>query len=78
MNKYEEIARKYIQGPAGLFALYQNEMASPLYQPQEVEAAVWILKCLTNPRNRNDLDALVGQSNLRMHQEFPKTQEAKG
>ena len=65
MNPYEEMARKYIEGVGGLLDLYRYEMASPLYSPPEVEGAVWLLNCLTNPKNRADLDALVVQSNLR-------------
>lgn len=65
MNKYEALARKYIEESGGLFDLYRHELASPLYHPQEVEGAVWILRCLTNPNNRADLDALVKQSDLR-------------
>ncbi len=70
MNKYEELARKYIEGTGGLFDLYKYEMASPLYSPKEVEGAAWILKCLTVPENRTDLEALVNQSNLRKRQEM--------
>jgi hypothetical protein len=65
MDKYEEMARKYIEGPAGLFSMYEHEMAFPLCTPPEVEGARWILLCLTNPKNRADLDALVQQSDLR-------------
>lgn len=70
-TQYEIMARKYIEKSGGLFDLYQHELASPLYHPKEVEGAVWILKCLTNPENRTDLDALIVQSNLRC-QEFPE------
>jgi len=69
MNPYEEMARRYIEGVGGLFDLYRYELASPLYQPQEVEAAAWLIKCLTNPTNRADLDALVQQSDLRKGEE---------
>ncbi len=65
MDKYEEMARKYIEGAAGLFDLYQYEMASPLCKPPEVEGARWILACLVNPENRADLDAIVEQAKLR-------------
>ena len=65
MDKYEEMARKYIEGPGGLFDFYRHEMASPLCEPKEVEGARWLLLCLTNPKNRTDLDALVQQSDLR-------------
>lgn len=64
-DPYERLARKYIEGPTGLFALYRYEMASPLCEPAEVEGARWILMCLTNPDNRADLDELVRQSELR-------------
>lgn len=65
MNPYEEMARRYIEGVGGLCDLYRYELASPLHTPPEVEGAVWMLKCLTNPANRADLDALVNQSDLR-------------
>ena len=68
---YEEMARRYIEGVGGLFDLYRYEMASPLHTPPEVEGAAWILKSLTNPRNRADLDALVLQSNLRGERKVP-------
>ncbi len=68
-DKYEEMARKYIEGSGGLFDLYNYEMASPFCEPQEVEGARWILKCLTNPENKADLMALLKQSDLR--QEMP-------
>jgi hypothetical protein len=64
-NQYEVMARKYIEGAGGLFDLYRHEMASPLYQPKEVEGAAWILKCLTNPENRADLESLIAQSKFR-------------
>ena len=64
-DKYEEMARRYIEGPGGLFDLYHYELASPLCGPEEVEGARWMLKCLTNPDNRADLEALVEQSGLR-------------
>lgn len=62
---YEALARQYIEGLGGLFDLYRYEGAVPKYQPPEVEGAVWILQCLTNPAHRADLDALVAQSELR-------------
>lgn len=65
MDKYEEIARQYIEGVGGLFDLYRYEVASPLCVPKEVEGARWMLVCLTNPSNRGLLDQLAGQSNLR-------------
>lgn len=68
-NNYEKIARKYIEGTGGLFDLYRYEMASPLCTPPEVEGARWLLLCLTNPKNKADLEALVSQSQLR--QEMP-------
>lgn len=71
MDKYEELARKYIEGSGGLFDLYRYELAIPLCVPEEVEGARWILICLTNPSNRQDLDALILQSNLRK-EEMPK------
>lgn len=68
-DKYEELARKYIEGVGGLFDLYKYELASPFCQPAEVEGARWLLVCLTNPSNKSDLEALVEQSRLR--QEVP-------
>jgi len=68
-DKYEEMARKYIEGTGGLFDLYKYEMASPLYAPPEVEGARWVLLCLTNPDNKADLESLIEQSQLR--QEMP-------
>ena len=65
MDKYEEIARRYITGVGGLFDLYRYELASPLCKPREVEGARWILVCLTNPTNRAVLDQLVAQSDRR-------------
>ena len=65
MDKYEEMARKYIEGAGGLFDMYVYELASPLCKPPEVEGARWILMSLTNPKNRTDLDALIQQSDLR-------------
>jgi len=70
MDKYEAMARKYIEDSGGLFDFFKYELASPLCQPPEVEGARWILRCLTNPDNKADLDALVKQSQLR--QEFPQ------
>ena len=66
MDKYEEIARKYIEGPGGLKDLYKYEMATPICEDPLIEGARWIIALLTLPRNREDLDALVAQSNLRM------------
>lgn len=74
MDKYEELAHKYIEGVGGLFDLYCYELGSPLCYPPEVGGARWILLCLTNPKNRKDLDALVEQSVLRKT-ELPKGQE---
>ena len=68
-DKCEEMARKYIEGCGGLFDLYKYEMASPLCTPPEVEGARWMLLCLINPENREDLEAIVKQSKLR--QELP-------
>lgn len=65
MDNYEKMARKYIEGSGGLFDLYRYELASPLCSPEEVEGARWILICLSNPENRDDLDALLRQSQLR-------------
>ena len=65
MNEYEEMARRYIEQPGGLFDLYRYELSGPLCEPREVEGAKWMLECLTNPANRNDLEALVAQSQLR-------------
>jgi len=69
MNKYEEIARKYIEGCGGLFDFYKYELASPCCKPKEVEGGQWILKCLTNPENEEDLKALIKQSKLRKKKE---------
>jgi len=69
IDRYEEIARQYIEGTGGLFDLYKYEMATPLCNPPEVEGARWILCCLTNPDNRQTLDAVIKQANLR--QEMP-------
>ena len=66
MDNYERMARKYIEESGGLFDLYRYEMASPLCQPPEVEGARWMLLCLTNPKNRDDLRALMEQSNLKI------------
>lgn len=64
-DRYEQLARKYIEGSGGLFDLYHYELASPLCKPPEVEGARWVLKCLTNPENKSDLEALLEQSKLR-------------
>lgn len=66
MNKFEEMARKYIEGSGGLLDYYRHELVIPLYTPPEVEGAAWILASLVNPKNRADLDALVEQSDLRL------------
>ena len=66
MDKYEEMARKYIEGNGGLKDLHQYEMVTPICDDPLVEGARWIIALLTLPRNRADLDALVEQSNLRM------------
>ncbi len=71
MDNYEILARKYIEGVGGLFDLYKYEMSSPLCQPPEVEGARWMLRCLTNPENRADLEAVIVQSDLR-RQEMPR------
>jgi hypothetical protein len=65
MDNYEQMARKYVEGTGGLFDLYGYELAAPLCEPKEVEGARWIIVCLTNPKNRADLDRLVQQSDLR-------------
>ncbi len=75
MNKYEELARKYTEGSGGLFDLYEHEMASPLYHPKEVEGAAWILRCLTNPINRDDLIELVEQSVVRAREQVGKKEK---
>ena len=67
MDRYEEMAREYIEGAGGLFDLYKCEMASPLCQPPEVEGARWMLICLTNPKNKSALDSLVNQSRARRY-----------
>ena len=64
-DKYEDIARKYVEGTGGLFDLYRYELAIPLCSPKEVEGARWMLLCLTNPKNRELLDQLVEQSEIR-------------
>ena len=64
-DRYEEIARQYIEGVAGLFDLYKYELAVPKCKPPEVEGARWMLMALTNPANRELLDQLVQQSALR-------------
>ncbi len=66
MDKYEEMARKYIEGSGGLFDYFNHELASPLCTPPEVEGARWILKCLTNPENAADLATLNNQAKLRL------------
>lgn len=63
-DKYEELARKYIEGSGGLLDLYYHELAVPLCAPPEVEGARWILICLTHPEGRADLEALLEQSDL--------------
>ena len=63
-DRYEEIARHYIEGVGGLFDLYRYEMAVPKCTPPEVEGARWMLMTLTNPKNRELLDQLVEQSEL--------------
>lgn len=65
MDKYEELARKFIEGVGGLFDFYKYELASPHCQPPEVEGARWMLLCLTNPKNKTILRSLVKQSQLR-------------
>lgn len=69
IDNYEKLARKYIEGSGGLFDLYRYELASPLCFPPEVEGARWVLLCLTNQANKDDLDKLVEQARLR--QEMP-------
>ena len=71
MDKYEEIAREYIEGMGGLFDLYKYELASPKCNPPEVEGARWMLRCLVQPANRATLDALVNQANLRVKSARP-------
>ncbi len=66
MDRYEQIAREYIEGVGGLFDLYKYEMASPKCTPPEVEGARWMLVCLVEPSNRATLDALVEQANLKL------------
>lgn len=65
MDEFEKMARKFIEGTGGLFDMYKCEMAVPLCTPPEVEGARWMLVCLTNPDNWEDLKALVKQSDLR-------------
>lgn len=65
MDKYEEMAREFIEGTGGLFDLYTCELASPLCTPPEVEGARWMLICLTNPKNREVLNRLMQQSLFR-------------
>ena len=65
MDPFEEMARKYIDGVGGLLDMYKHEMAIPLCEPPEVEGARWVLICLTNPDNWEDLKALVHQADLR-------------
>ena len=65
MDRYEAIAREYIEGVGGLFDLYQYEMALPLCQPPEVEGARWMLLSLTNPQNRGLLEQLMEQRTQR-------------
>jgi len=68
MDKYEELARRYIEGSGGLFDLYKYELAPPFCAPPEVEGARWMLAVLTNPENRALLDQLVEQSDLRVRE----------
>ena len=68
MDKYEELARQYIEGSGGLFDLYRYELAIPFCTPPEVEGARWMLLGLTNPENRELLDQLVEQSSLRVEE----------
>ena len=65
MDEYERLARKYTTHAGGLLDFYRHEMALPLFKPKELEGAFWTLRCLTNPKNRADLDALVKQSKSR-------------
>ena len=64
-DKYEALARKYIEGSGGLFDFYAHEFGVPAMYPPEVEGARWILRCLTNPENKADLAELVKQAELR-------------
>ena len=64
-DKYEDIAREFIEGVGGLFDLYKHELALPKCSPPEVEGARWMLMTLTNPEHRDLLDQLVEQSDLR-------------
>ena len=65
MDEYEKMARKYITDVGGLMDMHRYELAIPVCEPPELEGARWVLRCLTNPENRADLDALVQQSDLR-------------
>ena len=65
ISEYEALARRFIEGVGGLFDLYKYEMAVPTFQPPEVEAAAWVLHCLTTPKNRDVLVELLRQSFLR-------------
>ena len=64
-DNYEKVARLFVEGTGGLLDLYRYEMASPFCVPPEVEGARWILACLVNPENREILDALVEQADVR-------------
>ena len=67
MDRYEEIAREYIEGVGGLFDLYQYEKALPVCKPPEVEGARWMLISLTNPQNTGLLEQLMEQRTQREH-----------
>lgn len=68
-SEYEKLARRFIEGVGGLFDLYKYEGAIPLVKPKEVEGAMWILACLTNPKNRDVLEQLLKQNHLREQRE---------
>ena len=70
MDKFEEMAREYIEGSGGLFDLYHYEMAIPVCAPPEVEGARYGLICLIQPQNRSDLDALIAQSDIRIREQI--------
>ena len=66
---YESIARKWIEGTTGLFAMESREMVVWHVEPREVQVATFVLQCVTSPANRHILDLLVEQSDLRAEQQ---------
>ena len=65
---YERLAREYIEGVGGLIDFYNAEFAVPSHDPPEVAVAVWVLRCITNPSSKDDLELLIQEAKKRNFQ----------